>query len=124
MVNSCPILARDDVQGLDCERSGAVVALALKAAIDGENSVVTVAGDIIDDVGGVPTIPGVTDLPNLIVFVSEVDGFNVAIVTGDTIDGVGGIPRTPENRYGSGLIISLVLKTGGLDTEPLISDSD
>ena len=118
MANSCPILARDDIQGLGWERSGAVVALALKAAIDGENSVVTVAGDTIDDFGGVPTIPGVTDLPNLIVFVLEVDGFNVAIVTGDTIDGVGGVLSTPGNREGSVVVMALVLKTGDLETEP------
>ena len=107
MASSCSILG--------CERSGAVVALALRAAIDGENSVVTVAGGIIDDLGGVPTIPGVRDRANLIVFVSEVDGFNVAIVTGDIID-VGSVPRAPDNREGS------VLKTGGLDTAPLITD--
>ena len=114
MASSCSILG--------CERSGAVVELALSAAIDGENSVVIVTGGIIDDLGGVPTISGVRERANLIVFVSEVDGFNVAIVTGDTIDGVGGVPKAPDNRERSVVVMALVLKTGGLDTAPLITD--
>ena len=129
MVTDCVILVDGNIQGpLDrSERPGAVMVPELKTAPDGsDNNDAQVSGGTIDGVGSLPTPPGVADRPNLIVFVleTEVDGVNVAIVTGDIIDDVGGVPRTPDNREGFGVVMAFVLKTGGVDTEPLITDGN
>ena len=129
MATDCVILVGGNIQGplARSERPGAVMVLELKTALDGiGNNDAQVSGGTIDGVGGVPTTPGVADRPNLIAFVleTEVDGVNVAIVTGDTIDDVGGVPKTPDNIEGFGLIMALVLETGDLDTELLITDGN
>ena len=129
MVTDCVILVDGNVQGpLDrSERPGAVMVPELKTSPDGsDNNDAQVSGGTIDGVGGLPTPPGVADRPNLIVFVleTEVDEVNVAIVTGDIIDDVGGVPRTPDNREGFGVVMALVLETGSLDTELLITDGN
>ena len=129
MVTDCVILVDGRIQGpLDrSERSGAVMVPELKTIPDGsDNNDAQVSGGAIDGVGGLPKPPGVADRPNLIVFVleTEVDGVNVAIVTGDIIDDVGDVPRTPDNREGFGVVMALVLETGSLDTELLITDGN
>ena len=129
MVTDCVILVDGNIQGpLDrSERPGAVMVLELKTALDGnDNNDAQVSGGNKDGVGGVPITPGVADRSNLIVFVleTEIDGVNVAIVTGDMIDDVGAVPRTPDNREGFGVDMALVLETGGLDTELLITDGN
>ena len=127
MVTDCVILVDGNIQGpLDRRERPGVMVPELKTALDGNDNDAQVSGGTRDGVGGLPTPPGVADRPNLIVFVleTEVDGVNVAIVTGNIIDDVGGVPRTPDNREGFGVVMALVLKTGGLDTEPLITDGN
>ena len=129
MATDCVILVDGNVQELfdRSERPGAVMVPELKTAPDGsDKNDVQVSGGSIDGVGGVPLTPGVADRPNLTVFVleTEADGVNVATVTGDAINDVGGVLRTPDNIEAFGVIMALVLGTGGLDTEPLIDDSN
>ena len=60
----------------------------------------------------------------MFVLETEVNGVNVAIVIGDIIDDVGGVLRTPDNIEGFGAVMALVMKTGGRDTEPSITDGN
>ena len=129
MVTDCVILVDGNIQEpLDrSEKPGAVMVPELKTALDGnDNNDAKVSGGTTHGVGCVPITPGVADRPNLVVFVleREIDGVNVAIVTGDMIDDVGAVPRTPDNREGFGVDMALVLETGVLDTELLITDGN
>ena len=119
MVTVCVPLVWGKVQRLldGSDRPGVVIVLGLTTVLDeGGSNVGQVTGGTIDSVG---VIPG----PNLMVFVLEtrIGEVNVAILTGATIDGVGDEPRTPDNKEGTDVVMAFVLKTGGLDTESLIT---